>query len=329
MPPEAPLPETRPVVGPAHSATSDTPDFVLSRPAISASGQTGGDMPADPPAPDTTEPAPEPAPAEPEPAPAEPAEPSEPEPAPAEPAEPEPAAVAGRKDSGVGKVLNKLEQDLAAANARAAELARVNDQLLAQRVTPPEPVTPVVEAKPDLKPVPPKRGDFETPDAYDAAMLTHLDERDAWTLRQADARTEAKLRADKAIADQQANNARVSQDYAAVQEAHDARLVKATEKYADFNEVAFANDVPISPSMGVLIMNSDAGPDLMYHLATHKDEAARIANLVIPGQFFPEGHEWAGMPVPNVALQAREMGKLEGRLAAAVSRETAPPAPVR
>ncbi len=83
-------------------------------------------------------------------------------------------------------------------------------------------------------------------------------------------------------------------------------------------------------------MNSEAGPDVLYHLGQNKEEAARIANMVVPGQFFPKGHEWAGMPVPNVAAQARAIGQLEGKLSAGpVAPVVAPkkvsqaPAPVK
>lgn len=319
---DTPVTETTPPPGPAHSATSDTPDFVLSRPPISASGQTGGETPdvvetpvVETPAPDTTEPAPAETPAE--------DDVSREAGTPEAPPEPPAAADGVRKDTGVGKVLNAKDAEIARLSAEKDALQRqFNEALLKRDTAPPEAPKPPVEVKPDLRPVRPKPAQFESPDAYEAALDAHEEAFAGWTARQAQAASKALLDADRAIQDQQSNNAKVTQDFVTVQQAHEARLQKAVEKYADFAEVAFANDVSISPSMGILIMNSGVGPDLMYHLGQHKDEAARIANLVMPGQFHPKGHEWAGMPVPNVVAQAREMGKLEGRLSA----QAAPPA---
>lgn len=80
----------------------------------------------------------------------------------------------------------------------------------------------------------------------------------------------------------------------------------ARSKYADYDEVVTegANEGkwPCSPAMAHAIKTSEAGPDVAYHLATHPDDARRIAAL-------------------DQASQFREIGKLEGRLAAPTPKE--------
>lgn len=307
--------------GPALSATADTPEVRSAPPPLSASGMASEGPPADPapvvtdpPAPDTTDPV-------------EPADPVDPEPV-DPPADPDPAPVEAkpdaREDRGVGKRLNQYERDLAAAQARIDELARVNDTLLRQRVEPPKPAEPAppVEVKPDLLPEYPRASQFESPEAHETALAVYHSDVAAWTSRQAKAEAKAIVAADRAVTDHQANTDRARSNFSTAEAAHQERVSKATEKHSDFAEVAFAKDVPISPSMGLMIINSDVGDEIMYHLGKNKADAARIAGLVMPGQFYPQGHEWAGMPVPNLAAQAREMGKLEGRLSAA---QAAPP----
>lgn len=54
-------------------------------------------------------------------------------------------------------------------------------------------------------------------------------------------------------------------------------------KYEDFTEVvvesANAGEWPLSPVVGELVLGSEYGPDIAYFLATHPDEARRLADL--------------------------------------------------
>lgn len=89
-----------------------------------------------------------------------------------------------------------------------------------------------------------------------------------------------------------AEQAKVAQDQQAHQRqqsaaAHEQALadfgVKGSAKYEDFQEVvldsANAGEWPLSPVVGELVLTSDHGEDIAYFLATHHDEARRIANL--------------------------------------------------
>lgn len=83
----------------------------------------------------------------------------------------------------------------------------------------------------------------------------------------------------------------------AAEKAWNDRVAKAAEKYQDFEEVAFADGVPITDAMAEAMRDSDAGTDIAYFLGKNLAEARRIASL------------------NSAAAQAREIGKLELRLA--------------
>lgn len=71
----------------------------------------------------------------------------------------------------------------------------------------------------------------------------------------------------------------------------------------DYYEKINAKDLPITPLMAAAIKTSDDGAAVAYHLATNPDEARRIAAL------------------DNLA-QAREIGRLEAKLAPPASPDT-------
>ena len=80
----------------------------------------------------------------------------------------------------------------------------------------------------------------------------------------------------------------------------------ARSKYADYDEVvtegAANGEWPCSPAMAHAIKTSETGPDVAYHLATHPDEARRIAGM-------------------SEFSQIREMGRLEARLSTPPTKE--------
>lgn len=63
------------------------------------------------------------------------------------------------------------------------------------------------------------------------------------------------------------------------------RLSEGADKYPDFEEVALADHVPISPAMAHAIASSDMSADLAYYLGSHLEEAKRIASLPPEKQF--------------------------------------------
>lgn len=80
-------------------------------------------------------------------------------------------------------------------------------------------------------------------------------------------------------------------------EAYHDREEEARNKYDDFEQVAYNPNLPITADMAQAIQYSEIGPDLAYHLGANPKEAERISRL------------------PPI-LQAKEIGKIEAKLAA-------------
>jgi hypothetical protein len=102
-----------------------------------------------------------------------------------------------------------------------------------------------------------------------------------------------------------------------VNQAWSEKVMDAKSRYADFEQVALAPDVPITPAIADLLKQSDKGPDLAYWLGMNKAAAAEIAALS------------KTQPV----LAAMHLGRLEASLSAPSPRMTPqtpePIAPVR
>ena len=101
------------------------------------------------------------------------------------------------------------------------------------------------------------------------------------------------------------------QQQAQVLESHRDREESAREKYDDYEDVVYNPKLPITPIMAQTIQASDMGPDVAYYLGTNPKEAERIARL------------------PAIA-QAKEIGKLEAKIASAppVKKTTSAPSPI-
>lgn len=91
------------------------------------------------------------------------------------------------------------------------------------------------------------------------------------------------------------------------------REEEARAKYEDYDEVAKSDDVPITREMAAVILESEIGPEVAYHLGKNPREAARIAQL-------------------SPLAQAREIGKIEAALTSAtppVKKTSSAPEPIR
>lgn len=97
--------------------------------------------------------------------------------------------------------------------------------------------------------------------------------------------------------------------------AHAEREESAREKFDDYDSVVQNPTLRITTVMADAIRSSDIGPEVAYHLGSNPKEAARIAQL-------------------SPILQAKEIGRLEAKLAAEppakkITTAPAPPSPVR
>ncbi len=87
------------------------------------------------------------------------------------------------------------------------------------------------------------------------------------------------------------------------------RSAEVASEIPDFEEVVGASDLLVTPAMHSAIMESELGPKVAYHLATHPEEAESIARMSPAGTL-------------------RAIGRLEERLASAkpaVKTTEAPP----
>lgn len=98
---------------------------------------------------------------------------------------------------------------------------------------------------------------------------------------------------------------------ATVLESYHEKEEEVRSKYDDFEQVAYNPNLPITPVMAETIQASDVGPEVAYFLGTNPKEADRISRL-------------------NPFLQAKEIGKIEAKLAAnpPVKKSTSAPAPI-
>ena len=97
----------------------------------------------------------------------------------------------------------------------------------------------------------------------------------------------------------------------ALLEQYQTKEEEARDKYDDFEQVAYNPNLPITETMAQTIQASEIGPDVIYHLGSNPKEAERIARL-------------------SPLLQAREIGKIEARLASSppAKKTTTAPAPI-
>ena len=192
---------------------------------------------------------------------------------------------------GVGKALAELRQQRREAEARA-KAAEENLRLALERQKPAEP-EPIQDEL-----VKPTRDTYSDPDAYDAAMLAYAE-----ALAESRAKREVeKMRAEEA---EKARTAAEEVSARARLDAYNARVEKARQAHADFDEVAKSPDVQVSMPVVHAIMTHDQGPEIQYYLGEHPAEAARILAMTVET---PSG------PQPDIARQLMEVGLIVAKL---------------
>lgn len=102
-----------------------------------------------------------------------------------------------------------------------------------------------------------------------------------------------------------------AQQQAKLLEAYHEKEEDARGRYDDFEQVAYNPSLPVTDVMAQTIQASEIGPDLIYWLGSNPKESARIAGL-------------------SPILQAKEIGKIEAKLAAdpPVKKTSTAPAPI-
>jgi hypothetical protein len=159
-----------------------------------------------------------------------------------------------KRKPGIQKRLDELTANWRQEQRRAQELQAMVDRLLPQKE----------QAKPEPQVQPLKEPKLEEFQTYEE-----------WV--RASAKYEAAQEVRQLLAEQ--GKAEVEKQK---QSRHEAFIAKA-ESFAtttpDFEEVAFNPRLAITETMATVLDQSDQGPQILYHLGKHPEEAMRIAGL--------------------------------------------------
>ena len=223
-------------------------------------------------------------------------------------------------------VVGKFRDEVKAAKAEAARVAREKEAVAAEREALAAKIAELEAARPREEPKAdprPSREDFDDPDLFAEALV-------AWGKRDQQREIETKQAAEKAEADRIAAEAKAEADKKAAEEQEEAvreenakialdwqaKTAAAQEKYGDYEEIVMRSPADGGPTvteiMAQAMTRTDNGPDVAYWLALNPEESVRIAEL------------------QNPILQYGEIMKISGRLSAPTARtRTRIPAPIK
>ena len=111
----------------------------------------------------------------------------------------------------------------------------------------------------------PTRESFDTPEAYDDALMDYA----------------AKQAATKATeeARQAQSQAEVDRANKAILDTYNQRVENFESDHPDFEDVVYSDDLQLSPVMSRAILEAEDGPAIAYHLGQNPEMAERIAGL--------------------------------------------------
>lgn len=182
-----------------------------------------------------------------------------------------------RRKNGFQKRIKKLNSRIAERDREIEYLKKLAFQERDQE----RPSSETTEEKPSEPTGKPNPDDFETQAEYVDALTD-------WKLEQREKQTEAERRA-QAMQTKQAEMART----------YTERAEAFAAEHEDFHDVLEeVEDIPVSPAVQGLILESENGPQIAYQLAQDRETFERINQL------------------PPLAA-AREVGRIEARLSAA------------
>lgn len=211
---------------------------------------------------------------------------------------------ADNTDPAVKREITKARNKQREADARAAAAEQAANAAAEQLATALKSIEALTtkkveqEVAEDVRPTPPARHRFESPDSYDTALNAYHSDLAAWGTRQGE-RTAA-ANAEKARAEAETKTAQDAQEaqFKSVVESFQAKREQAMAEYPDFVEVADSENVQITVPMGHTIMAAENGPQIQYHLGKNPAEAERISKLPPAQQIFELGRLSAALAAP-------------------------------
>ena len=119
------------------------------------------------------------------------------------------------------------------------------------------------------KPAPPPKPEVKEPQPDDFGDYNQYIE----------AKTRFEVQKARAEWEQEADDRAQNQEIQAKEQELQARIQKGFEKYADFEDVALAETVPITPIIKDILMESEIPEDVAYYLGKNRAEAIRISRM--------------------------------------------------
>jgi len=174
---------------------------------------------------------------------------------------------APRPSRGVQKHIDKLRLSLTESETRESE-SRAREQAANDRL---DKVLGALERQTaTVTPTdgPPRPESFQNTQQFEEAALE-------WRVNQA---VEAKVRRLEESRKEENIRAEAERTIKAAQDVYQERKTKFIENVSDFDEVV-TDEVKISPTVGMQILNSDLGPQLAYHIARTPELADRLNRL--------------------------------------------------
>lgn len=187
---------------------------------------------------------------------------------------------------------NKIRR---AAEEQTADLKATVQQLV-------ETVTKLTAPPPPKEAARPTRETFDSPEAYDDALIK-------WSDAKARAEATETAKADQAKTEQQRQSD-------AVQSAYNDRVEAFADEHPDYEETVMKPDLFTNPVMGQTIKEADDGPEIAYYLAQHKDEHDRISKLSPMKVIYEIGRistKLAAPPTPAPAPKPKPISPIRAR----------------
>ena len=142
---------------------------------------------------------------------------------------------------------------------------------------------PAEAASDEAEPAEPDVGKYSDQNAYNADYRKYLKDMATYAGRQAARETTKRDTEEARKRGQEEGRRKATETYR-------ERVAKAKEKYADYEAVTTADNVPITQYMADAIVESEHGTDVAYYLGTNVSEAERIARLSPRGQLMELGY---------------------------------------
>ena len=193
----------------------------------------------------------------------------------------------GDKDGDEGSGEEQISPAKARRERRKAEMERLRTEAEEARREDERLRRQLEQSGGDADPAP-KREDFQDYEEWQAALAAHK------VMSQLSAKERAKLEG-QSKESEAALKALSQRERQVLAQQWADQEAEAKARYADYEAVARNPDLPITEAMVHVMLQSEMGPDLAYHLGSNPAVAARIARM---------------QPLE----MAREMGRIEARL---------------